>query len=597
MFSQSEIAMKRFWVYISVLFFVSLHAEPEKKGILPPVFSQKVSELAQFDTRTRAYISPVRIMWTQNEELIAGAENLLLPGNGQATTAKTPKCIFTSKEGKRPSILLDFGCEIQGGLQFVTCKRNVTKPIKIRVRLGESVGEAMCEITPENGATNDHAMRDYIIELPWLGVCEVGNSGFRFVRIDMVEDNVSLPIKEIRACLVYRDIPYLGSFRSSDPRVDSIWLTGAYTLHLNLQEYLVEAPKRDRLVWLGDLHPEVRTALAVFGDNEALSRGLDFARDETPLPGWMNGKCTYSLWWILIHRDYYRYHGNLTYLKEQQPYLGKLLKILISNVDKQGNEHLEKGRFLDWPTSKNKKAVDSGIHALMLMSLDAGAEMMSALGDVGLAEQCSETASRMREVIPEYTASKQSAALAVLAGIVPAEKANKDVIQVGGAKGFSTFYGYYMLQAQGLAGDYVGAIQNMKEYWGGMLDLGATTFWEDFDIDWKENASRIDELTPPGKIDVHKTYGDYCYKGYRHSLAHGWASGPTAWLSEYVLGVSIVEPGCKVVKIEPHLGALQWVEGTFPTPYGVIKVRHNRRPDGSVESEVEAPKGIKIIKR
>ena len=48
---------------------------------------------------------------------------------------------------------------------------------------------------------------------------------------------------------LYRDIPYLGSFRSSDPRVDSIWMTGAYTLHLNLQEYLVEAPKRDRLVY------------------------------------------------------------------------------------------------------------------------------------------------------------------------------------------------------------------------------------------------------------------------------------------------------------------------------------------------------------
>ena len=589
--------MKKLLIYILALYAVSLQAEPVRKGTLPPVFPGKVSEHTQFDTRTRAYSPPVRIMWMQNEELIAGSENLLLPGNGQATTAKTPKCIFTSKEGRRPSVLLDFGCEIQGGLQFVTCMRNVTKPIKVRVRLGESVGEAMCEITPENGATNDHAMRDYIIELPWLGVCEVGNSGFRFVRIDLIEDNVELPIKEIRACLVYRDIPYLGTFRSSDPRVDSIWLTGAYTLHLNLQEYLVEAPKRDRLVWLGDLHPEVRTALAVFGDNEALSRGLDFARDETPLPGWMNGKCTYSLWWILIHRDYYKYHGNLAYLKEQQSYLAELLKILIKNVDEKGNEHLEKGRFLDWPTSKNKEAVNAGIHALMLMSLDAGAEMMIALADTDLAVRCTETANRMRKVIPEYAASKQSAALAVLAGIVPAEKVNKEVMQVGGVKGFSTFYGYYMLQAQSLAGDHIGAIHNMKEYWGGMLDLGATTFWEDFDIDWKRNAARIDELTPQGKIDVHKTYGDYCYRGYRHSLAHGWASGPTAWLSEYVLGVSIVEPGCKVVKVEPHLGPLQWVEGTVPTPYGIIKVRHDKKADGSVKSKIEAPKGVKVIKK
>ena len=590
--------MKKLLAFSCLMCAATLSAAgPMGKGSLPPVFPKDVADKAQFDTRTRAYVSPVRVMWTQNGELIDGAQNLLLQGNGQATTAATPKTVFTAKEGKRPSILLDFGREIHGGLQFVTCIRASTKPVKVRVRLGESVGEAMCNITPENGATNDHAMRDYTIELPWLGVCEVGNSGFRFVRIDLLEDDVELPIKEIRASLLYRDIPYLGSFRSSDPRVDSIWMTGAYTLHLNLQEYLVEAPKRDRLVWLGDLHPEVRTALAVFGDNEALSRGLDFARDETPLPGWMNGMCSYSLWWVLIHRDYYKYRGDMDYLREQQPYLSQLLRILMSKVDAEGREHLDGGgRFLDWPTSEDTLAIDAGLHALMLMTLEAGGEMLTALGDKELAGQCFETAGRMKKVTPYYRTSKQSAALIALAGIVPAEKANEEVLSVGGPHGFSTFYGYYMLQAQAKAGDYAGAIRNMKDYWGGMLDLGATTFWEDFDVDWLKNAARIDELTPAGKIDVHRTYGDYCYKGYRHSLAHGWASGPTAFLSEYVLGVQIVEPGCKVVRVEPHLGDLEWVEGTVPTPYGVIRVRHDKRPDGTVRSKIEAPKGVKVIK-
>lgn len=589
--------MKKLFICAFLVYAASLQAQPMGKGNLPPVFPKEVAEKTQFDTRTRAYISPVRVMWTQNGDLITGSENLLLQGNGQATTANTPKTVFVSKEGKRPSILLDFGREIHGGLQFVTCIRASTKPVKVRVRLGESVGEAICEITKENGATNDHAMRDYTIELPWLGVCEVGNSGFRFVRIDMLEDDVELPIKEIRASLLYRDIPYLGSFRSNDPRVDSIWATGAYTLHLNLQEYLVEAPKRDRLVWLGDLHPEVRTALAVFGDNEALSRGLDFARDETPLPGWMNGMCSYSLWWVLIHRDYYMYRGDLNYLKQQQQYLSDLMKILMSKVDAEGREHLDGGgRFLDWPTSEDTLAVNAGLHALMLMTFEAGAEMLNALGDKELAAQCTATADRMKKVTPDYKTSKQSAALIALAGIVPAETANKEVLEVGGAHGFSTFYGYYMLKAQALAGDYTDAIQNMKDYWGGMLDLGATTFWEDFDINWKKNAARIDELIPAGKVDVHRTYGDYCYKGYRHSLAHGWASGPTAWLSEYVLGVKIVEPGCKAVKIEPNLGGLEWVEGTVPTPYGVIKVRHEKQADGKIKSKIEVPKGVKVVK-
>ena len=199
--------MKKLFICAFLVYAASLQAQPMGKGNLPPVFPKEVAEKTQFDTRTRAYISPVRVMWTQNGDLITGSENLLLQGNGQATTANTPKTVFVSKEGKRPSILLDFGREIHGGLQFVTCIRASTKPVKVRVRLGESVGEAMCEITKENGATNDHAMRDYTIELPWLGVCEVGNSGFRFVRIDMLEDDVELPIKDIRASLLYRDIP------------------------------------------------------------------------------------------------------------------------------------------------------------------------------------------------------------------------------------------------------------------------------------------------------------------------------------------------------------------------------------------------------
>ena len=153
-----------------------------------------------------------------------------------------------------------------------------------------------------------------------------------------------------------------------------------------------------------------------------------------------------------------------------------------------------------------------------------------------------------------------------------------------------------MLEALALAGKYTEAMDIMSQYWGAMLDLGATTFWEDFDIDWTKNAARIDELVPKGKVDVHKTYGDYCYKVYRHSFCHGWASGPTTLLSRHVLGVKVLEPGCKKVAIEPHLGNLKWAKGTFPTPYGVIEISHEVNEKGKVISKVKAPKGVKIVK-
>ena len=170
------------------------------------------------------------------------------------------------------------------------------------------------------------------------------------------------------------------------------------------------------------------------------------------------------------------------------------------------------------------------------------------------------------------------------------------MLMQGGAKGMSTFMGYYILSARAKAGDYEGCLSCIREYWGGMLALGATTFWEDFDVEWMKNAGRIDELPEDGKVDVHATYGDHCYIGYRHSLCHGWAAGVTPWLSEYVLGVQILEPGCKTVKIEPHLGDLEWAEGSYPTPYGEIAVSHHKREDGTIETKVQAPKEIVIFK-
>jgi alpha-L-rhamnosidase len=192
--------------------------------------------------------------------------------------------------------------------------------------------------------------------------------------------------------------------------------------------------------------------------------------------------------------------------------------------------------------------------------------------------------------------SKQAAALLALSGLIPASKANNEILAKDGVQKMSTFYGYYMLNARAMAGDYKGALENIREYWGAMLDMGATTFWEDFDIDWTKNAARIDELVPEGKVDIHSAYGDYCYVGFRHSLCHGWASGPTAWMSQYVLGVQVLEPGFKKIKIEPHLGDLEWVKGTFPTPKGILEIEHKKDANGKVITTYSAPKGIIVVK-
>ena len=308
----------------------------------PAVISGIGSNPSRSTNIVRKFITPTRIVWASDTsgKYILNPEVLLKPGTGQAVLNKDKGFILKSSATEFPLVILDFGTELQGGLEIITSINNDKKMGKVRVRLGESVSETLSNVG-ENGATNDHSLRDFTIELPWLGRVEVGSSGFRFASIQLVDPDVKLEIKEISAIFGYRDIPYLGSFRSNDERLNQIWLTGAYTVHLNMQDYLWDGIKRDRLVWVGDLHPEVMAVNTVFGYNEVVPKSLDLIRELTPLPGWMNGLSSYSMWWIIIHNDWYKYQGNLEYLKEQKDYLFALLKLLSTKIDDSGKEILE----------------------------------------------------------------------------------------------------------------------------------------------------------------------------------------------------------------------------------------------------------------
>ena len=63
---------------------------------------------------------------------------------------------------------------------------------------------------------------------------------------------------------------------------------------------------------------------------------------------------------------------------------------------------------------------------------------------------------------------------------------------------------------------------------------------------------------------------------------------------KHILGVDVLDAGCKRVRISPNLCGLEWVKGTFPTPYGVIEIEH-RNVDGKVVSTVNAPEGVEVV--
>jgi hypothetical protein len=307
----------------------------------------------------------------------------------------------------------------------------------------------------------------------------------------------------------------------------------------------------------------------------------------------MNGISSYSLWWVIIHRDLYLHQGDMTYLKEQHAYLKALLRQIADRIP-EGKENLDGGRFLDWATSENEEVIHSGLQALTILTMEAGEDIAGWLNDGELKKMCTETAAALKRHIPSDHGNKQAAALMSLANIMNEGKA-ASVILKDGANNFDTFYGYYMLEALAKDGKYQEALNIISDYWGAMLDLGATTFWENFNYADRTNASRIDELTPAGKYDIHANGGAYCYVGLRASLCHGWASGPTSWLTAHVLGIKVMEPGSTVIQIRPNLGNLKFAEGTFPTPFGEVYVKHIRQADETIKSEIKAPKEVTIV--
>lgn len=544
---------------------------------------------SSIDSRTRRFLRPTRVLCTHNAQNSA----VLLENNwGQALAQDVASCQLG---GAGAAILLDFGRELNGGVQLVVGPVEGNRSVRARLRLGESASEAMGQ--PDG----DHANHDFEIRLAPMSSQEFGQSGFRFARLDLLDD-IPVPLVAARAVALELEPPELGSFSCSDERLNEIWRVGRETVRLCLQDFLWDGIKRDRLVWMGDLHPEVAVALRCYGALPIVPQSLDWVRDHTPLPEWMNGIGSYSMWWVILQHDWWMQTGDLAYLEEQRAYLRGLLPLLMEFIEVNGEVTWRGGTFLDWPSSPNQGAVETGLHALLGWSLECGAELCDALGERELANRCHQSVGVLRSNAPalplseeaNQAGSKQAAALLVLAGMADAKAANEQVLARSPLESLSTFYGFYTLQARALAGDMTGALKVIRSYWGTMLDLGATTFWEHFEMSWAQGAGRIDELPPEAKRDLHRECGDYCYAGLRHSLCHGWAAGPTAFLSDHVLGVRILEPGGKRIQIAPDLGDLEWAEGDFPTPLGLVHVRHQKNERGEVISHVEAPAGVQV---
>ena len=539
--------------------------------------------------RNIEFVYPVRII--KADGIISGGENFLINRDEIASFGNDNLICMRNENGIKSYVILDFGKEICGGVRIVTA---IVKGLTTKIRLvfGESVSEAMSSVG-EKGATNHHSPRDFSAMISIMSAHEFGRTGFRFVKIELEEDNAEVAFKSVIGLCSLPDEKLIGKIETDDESINKILETAVYTCALNMQDgYFLDGIKRDRLVWSGDMYAEIKTALCSFGNTPHTKRSLDFVKATTPDGFWMNNIPSYDAWWVINVCEYYNYSGDSAYLAENLNNINTAMKELDACIDEDGTMDFGKtGKklglhefFLDWPTDGTKDAV-TGTALLILYA--ARIFKKTAKDEACYATICSINR-KLQRYISEETSKKQIAAFQVLCG-QPSDGL-KRLLEKDGASGFSTFMSYFILKAL-VASGCDRTVDFIKEYYGGMLIRGATAFWEDFDVSWLDGSGRIDEIPVTGKKDLHADYGQFCYKGLRHSLCHGWSSGVVPFFIEEIVGLKILEPGFKKIAVRPDPGSLKYISAKIPTPYGVVNIEVKNG-----KADVVLPNGITLVK-
>ena len=492
-----------------------------------------------------------------------------LMGNKRELLKRHETCVsfntqaVTEFQGKGSYVLLDFGKELCGGIRIIT---SYTRGIaRFHFRFGESITEAVTDISVKNSC-NDHSPRDFEAGVPSLADLTFGQTGFRFVYIELISEN-PITVQGIFAVNHLPEFKREAEIITNDELLNKIIKTAAYTVKLCCQNnYIVDGIKRDRLIWSGDMHPEMLSAFYFFGDIPNIKNSLLFIKNDTDPTKWVNWIPSYSAWWIINFCDYCKICGNRSFLKQNASYGAKILEKMNSSIDGNGNMTFEGTNmpyFLDWPTNGTPDAV-IGTASLFLLAAKRYLDFFENADAQDIVKKLTPFLNRSKPV------SKQAYAFRYLA-VGKAENLNS-VLEHDGSCEFSTFMAYYILKADALSGG-TNMLSLIKEYYGGMLQKGATTFWEDFDITWIENTNAINRFPKANERDIHGDFGKFCYQNFRHSLCHGWSAGVLAFVVENILGIKLENN--KIVDIKPNLMGLTDITAKIPVGDKWLKLKIN----------------------
>ena len=495
-------------------------------------------------------------------------------------------------------ILYDFGKETFGYLKVKGLKGC------IHIYYGESAEEAMDK---EHCETLDILTRGQ-------SPCEICDSkAFRYVYIE-TEQNASY--EEVLMDFEYAPMEKerSGSFRCSDELLNNIWDTAAYTMDLTTREFFMDGIKRDRWTWSGDAIQSYLMNYYLRFDTECVKRTIRQLRGKDPVTAHVNTIMDYTFYWFKSIHDYYLYTADLDFVREMWPRMVTLMEYVEGrlNGDGMAEGQSDDWIFVDWVDFPMHKRGTLCFEQILLMKAMETMAVCAKL--LGVKTDYRVKAESLRNKIKQTFWSYERKAyyhaieegqmnqqitkfpnmFAILYGLAYEEERHeimKSVMLNPAIDPITTPYmRFYELETLCIDGLQTEVLQEIRDYWGGMLHEGATSFWEKYNP----------EETGTQHLAM---YG----RPYGKSLCHAWGASPIYLIGKYYLGVQPTKPGYEEYLVKPVLGDLQWMEGDVPTPFGKIHVSMSRQEVtiysdgghgtlmiGEKEIEIPAKQEIKI---
>ncbi len=453
-----------------------------------------------------------------------------------------------SVEVRNDGLLYDFGTELFGYLNI----KNASAEETMGVFYGESVEEAL--------DTEYSIVRET--------VC--GQSEYRLTQRAFRYVFIKTTAKCLDVSMEYEYLPLeqKGTFRCDNEKFNRIYDVCKHTFHLNCRESFLDGIKRDRWVWSGDAYQSARINNYLFADPAIVKRTAVGLVGRAPIEQHLNTIMDYSTLWIIGLYEYYMTYADLDFLQRIYPIAVELMAFCESRLNEDGFVvgKDDDWTFIDWSEIDKTGAVCAE-QILMVQAYTTMAEIAKLLGCDAKDYAAKSAAMKARvnkfywndelgAFIDSYESGKKHVTrhaniFAVMYDIATPEQTEsivKNVLKNDAITKITTpYFEGYELDVLGKVGE-LHAIEDMLEsYWGAMLDLGATTVWEEFDP----------------TLSGAEHYAMYGYR-YGKSLCHAWGAGPIYLFGRYYLGVYPTAPGYERFCVEPKLGGLKEINGTVP---------------------------------